>query len=190
MYLFFDTETTGLPRTWKAPIADTDNWPRMVQLAWQLYTPSGKLEEFDSHIIFPEGYAIPRDVSALHGISTELALEKGEDLGLILQLFQALVNEASVVVAHNMNFDEKIIGAEYLRRVLENPLDDKPKICTMESATDYCKIPGRHGYRWPKLSDLYYKLFQESFDNVHNAAADIAATARCFWELKRIGVIR
>lgn len=162
----------------------------MVQLAWQLYTPSGKLEEFDSHIIFPEGYSIPRDMMALHGISTELALEKGEELVLILELFNALVNEASVVVAHNMNFDEKIIGAEYIRCGQQPPLDSKPKICTMERATNYCKIPGRYGYRWPKLSDLYYKLFQESFDNAHNAAADIAATARCFWELKRLGVIR
>jgi len=30
MYLFFDTETTGLPRNWKAPVTDLDNWPRMV----------------------------------------------------------------------------------------------------------------------------------------------------------------
>ena len=27
MYLIFDTETTGLPKNFKAPITDTDNWP-------------------------------------------------------------------------------------------------------------------------------------------------------------------
>jgi len=189
MYLFFDTETTGLPRTWKAPITDTDNWPRMVQLAWMLYTPDGQLEESDHHIICPEGYTIPRDVTALHGISTEMALEKGEDLGMILELFHALVQEADVLVAHNMNFDERIIGAEYIRRNQQNPLDDKPKICTMESATPFCRLPGRYGYKWPKLSDLHYKLFHVPFEDAHNAAVDIAATARCFWELKRLGVI-
>lgn len=52
MYLFFDTETTGLPRDWKAPVTNTANWPRMVQLAWLLYEPDGKLGESDNHIIF------------------------------------------------------------------------------------------------------------------------------------------
>jgi DNA polymerase III epsilon subunit-like protein len=189
MYLFFDTETTGLPRSWKAPITHTDNWPRMVQFAWMLYTPGGKLVESDSHIIRPEGYTIPRDAAALHGISTEIALGKGEDLTLILELLDALVDEASVLVAHNMNFDEKIIGAEYIRRGQENVLERKPKICTMERATPYCRIPGRYGYKWPKLSELHDKLFRMPFEDSHNAAADIAATARCFWEMKRLGLL-
>ena len=34
MYLFFDTETTGLPRNWKAPVTHLNNWPRMIQIAW------------------------------------------------------------------------------------------------------------------------------------------------------------
>ena len=41
MYLFFDTETTGLPKNWKAPITDLENWPRLVQLAWLVYDNIG-----------------------------------------------------------------------------------------------------------------------------------------------------
>ncbi len=189
MYLFFDTETTGLPPDWNATVTNTTNWPRMVQLAWLLYEPTGKLVESDSHIIFPEGFTIPRDATALHGITTKMAVDQGENLTTILELLDTLVAEATLLVAHNMRFDEKIIGAEFIRNKMNNALAGKPKICTMESATPFCGIPGRYGYKWPKLSELHYKLFREYFDEAHNAAVDIAATAKCFWELRRLGVI-
>ncbi|MCB9334170.1 MAG: 3'-5' exonuclease, partial [Lewinellaceae bacterium] len=91
MYLFFDTETTGLPRNWNAPVTNTANWPRMVQLAWMLYDYDGRLVESDNHIIYPEGYTIPREVSALHGITTERAKSEGEALDTILELFETLL---------------------------------------------------------------------------------------------------
>ncbi|MBC8343106.1 MAG: 3'-5' exonuclease, partial [Bacteroidetes bacterium] len=106
-----------------------------------------------------------------------------------LQNFQSLVKRAEVLVAHNMSFDEKIVGAEFLRAGLQNPIPKKTKICTMQSTTDFCAINGPYGYKWPKLSELHYKLFQSGFDEAHNAAVDITATAKCFWELKRIGEI-
>ena len=34
MYLFFDTETTGLPKRWNAPVTDLENWPRSFAGAW------------------------------------------------------------------------------------------------------------------------------------------------------------
>jgi DNA polymerase-3 subunit alpha len=37
MFLIYDTETTGLPKNYNAPLTDSDNWPRLVQLAWQLH---------------------------------------------------------------------------------------------------------------------------------------------------------
>ncbi len=105
MYLFFDTETTALPGSWKAPATDLYNWPRLVQLAFLLYDSNGN------------------------------------------------------------------------------------KICTMEKTTIFCAIDGPYGYKWPKLSELYYKLFRTGFKEAHNAAIDITATAKCFWELKRLGKI-
>ena len=53
MYLIFDTETTGLPKNWKAPITDTDNWPRCVQIAWQLHDEMGELVEDQNYIRVP-----------------------------------------------------------------------------------------------------------------------------------------
>ncbi len=42
-YLFFDTETTGLPANYKAHFTDVHNWPRVVQLAWMLADDEGKV---------------------------------------------------------------------------------------------------------------------------------------------------
>ncbi len=189
MYLFFDTETTGLPRNWNAPVTDTANWPRMVQLAWMLYDYDGRLVESDNHIIYPEGFTIPREAAVLHGITTERAKAEGEALDTILELFEALLDEAVMLVAHNMKFDEKIMGAELIRAGRNNSLPGKPKLCTMELSTDFCRLPGRYGYKWPKLSELHYKLFRTHFDEAHNAAVDIEVTAKCFWEMKRLKVI-
>ena len=59
----------------------------------------------------------------------------------------------------------------------------------MQSTTNFCAIDGPYGYKWPKLSELHYKLFRTGFEEAHNASVDITATAKCFWELKRLGKI-
>ena len=189
MYLFFDTETTGLPRNWKAPVTDLNNWPRLVQLAFLFFDTNGHKISGGDFIIRPEGFSIPSDASLIHGISTERALQEGKPLTSVLQEFQSLIGQAEVLVAHNMSFDEKIVGAEFLRNGMPNSIPAKRKICTMESSTSFCAISGPYGYKWPKLSELHYKLFRTGFDEAHNAAVDITATAKCFWELKRLGKI-
>ncbi len=80
MYLIFDTETTGLPKNWRAPISDTNNWPRCVQIAWQLHDELGNLIESNSYLIKPDGYDIPYESEKIHGISTQLAELEGEKL--------------------------------------------------------------------------------------------------------------
>jgi DNA polymerase III subunit epsilon len=187
MYLFFDTETTGLPKSWKAPVTDLNNWPRMVQLAWLLYDEDGRKISGDDHIIKPEGFTIPLDSSRIHGISTERAMDEGKPLLAVLQEFAELIEEARYLVAHNISFDEKIVGAEFLRNNMEDAVAKRAKICTMQSGTEFCKLIGPYGYKWPKLSELHYALFASHFEDAHNAAIDINATAKCFWEFKRLG---
>lgn len=189
MYLFFDTETNGLPRNWRAPLSDLNNWPRLVQLAWQLYDGQGNLLGAGDRIIRPEGFTIPVQASSIHGITTERALREGIALTDALGEFRDQLAGAQYLVAHNMSFDEKIVGAEFLRTTRNNPLEGRRKLCTMERTTDFCAIPGNYGYKWPKLSELHVRLFGEDFEEAHNAAADIGATAKCFWELKRRGIL-
>lgn len=115
---------------------------------------------------------------------------EGKSLDEVLSYFDELIHKADYMVAHNMAFDEKIVGAEFLRSSMKNNITNKNKICTMESSTNYCAISGPYGnYKWPKLSELHYKLFNTHFEEAHDAAVDITATAKCFWELKRQGLI-
>lgn len=195
MYTFFDTETNGLPKVYTAPISDSENWPRLIQLAYCLADKDDNVWMEDSFIIKPVGFTIPDKAAEVHGITTERAMDEGVDLYQTLQDFAAHVYDSEIVVAHNIFFDKKIIYAEYYRNKMEESIEDlsnKEKICTMHKSTKHCQLPkpsGRGGYKWPKLEELYKVLFDEEMVGAHDALVDIKATTRCFWELKRLGVI-
>ena len=120
MYLIFDTETTGLPKNWKAPLSDSENWPRCVQIAWQIHDLNGDCVSSEDFIIKPNGYNIPYDSEKIHGISTQLAEEKGEELSSVLKKFISVIKKSQFVCGHNVKFDLNIIGAEFLRLGLPN----------------------------------------------------------------------
>ena len=189
MYLFFDTETTGLPRNWKAPVTDVNNWPRMVQLAWILHEPSGAVAQSGSVIIKPEGFTIPADAARIHRITTERALREGVDLEGALREFAAAMESASLLVAHNLSFDEMIVGAEFIRKQVPSQLESVPRFCTMKNTTDVCRLPGKYGFKWPTLVELHQCLFSRTFEDTHDAAADVQACATCFFELKNRGLL-
>src|SRR5688500_19852597 len=98
MYLIFDTETTGIPHNKTAPIADLDNWPRVVQLAWQLHDQKGKLLTQHSYIIRPDGFDIPYKAEQVHGISTKRALAEGHDFNKVLNIFIEDLSKTSLLV--------------------------------------------------------------------------------------------
>ncbi|HLT07331.1 MAG TPA: DNA polymerase III subunit alpha [Cyclobacteriaceae bacterium] len=185
MYIIFDTETTGLPRNYDAPITDLDNWPRLVQLAWQLHDERGKLLSNQSFIVKPEGFTIPYNAEKVHGISTDRALKEGHDLLKVLQAFEQDVTKAHYLVGHNIDFDIKVTGAEFLRKQEPTHLLEKNSLDTKDISTDFCAISGGKGgkFKWPTLTELHHKLFGIGFEDAHDAAYDVAATAKCFFGL-------
>jgi DNA polymerase III epsilon subunit-like protein len=189
MYLFFDTETTGIPRNYKAPASDLNNWPRLVQVAWLLTDEEANEVSSAELLIKPEGFVIPMEATEIHGITTELARRNGTALPTALAVVAGAIKKASALVAHNMQFDEKILGAEFLRSGYPNPIESKTRTCTMHASTDYCRLPGPYGYKWPTLQELHMKLFEETFDGAHRALIDVRACARCYFELKRLKII-
>lgn len=191
MYIFFDTETTGLPKNYKAPATDTDNWPRVTQLAWQVYDEDGKLIRERCNLIKPDGWVIPdEEFFRKNNMSTERCEKEGVRLIDILEDFVQQVDVAEYLVAHNMSFDDKVIGAEMVRMKLGFRAEPK-KLCTMQESTTFCRMqPFRYGtYKWPTLIELHEKLFNEGFDGAHDALADVRACARSFFELKKRNVI-
>ena len=190
MYLLFDTETTGLPKNWNAPVHDLNNWPRLVQLAWLLYDRNENLLEEQNIIIKPQYFTIPASATKIHGISTDFALSNGADLHSALTTFSNSIDSVQIIIAHNISFDEKIVGAEFIRTDIPHKLFDKRHVCTMKSSTEFCKIPGPYGLKYPTLSELHFSLFQTHFEESHNALYDVKACARSFFKLKELGIIR
>ena len=190
-YLFFDTETTGIPNDYKAPCTNTDNWPRLVQLGWLLTDAAGRILSEGNHIVRPDGFEIPKAASDVHGITTEFALENGKPLLDVIFAFGADLNQADCVVGHNLDYDLHIVGAEYVRLGYDSRIMfARPTLCTMQATIQFCNIPGRFGPKWPKLMELYTKLFGQGFDGAHDAMADIRATKDCFFELLKRGLVR
>jgi len=187
--LFFDTETTGKAKDINAPVENLSNWPRLVQLAWQVYDDNQNLIEEYDFIVKPSGFTIPLNASEIHKITNEKANLIGTDIIIVLQRFHASVSSADLLIAHNFSFDYGVMGSEFLRNNLTNILSSKDHICTMKSSTDFCKINGPYGYKWPTLPELYLKLFNEIYIDHHNALEDSKATARCFWKLKNFNVL-
>ncbi len=189
MYLIFDTETTGLPKSWNAPITDTDNWPRAIQIAWQLHDELGNLIEHNDFLINPDGFNIPYDAERIHGISTDLAIEQGIELSEGLRLFNEALDKTKFVVGQNVGFDVNIMGCEFHRLGVESKLTELPVLdtCT-EHTANLCQIPGGRGgkFKLPTLTELHNHLFGTGFGEAHNATADVEATTRCFLELIRL----
>jgi len=186
MYLIFDTETTGLPRSWSAPITDTDNWPRCIQIAWQLHDEMGNLIEHQDYLVKPEGFNIPYDAERIHGISTELAMEQGISLQEVLEKFNIALSKTKYIVGQNVGFDVNIMGCEFHRAGIASDMVKMPVLDTCTEVTaSLLQLPGGRGgkFKLPTLTELHQYLFNQPFAEAHNATADVEATTRCFLEL-------
>jgi DNA polymerase-3 subunit alpha len=188
MYLIFDTETTGLPKRWDAPITDTGNWPRCVQIAWQLHDEMGKIIEHQDYLVQPDGYNIPYDAERIHGISTELAQADGISLSEVLEKFNVALSKSKFIVGQNLKFDINIMGSEFHRLGIESSMSSMPVLDTCTEVTaSLLQLPGGRGgkFKLPTLTELHSYLFHKPFAEAHNATADVEATTRCFFELIR-----
>lgn len=190
MYLFFDTETNGLPKNFRGDFKDVDNWPRVIQLAFVMADDDLNEVESFCELIRPDGWTIPEEKFWIeNGYSTAENLLKGVPAEYALNRFVEAVEKCQTMVAHNVAFDTPVLSAEMLRYGIK--ANARPnKLCTMKASTNFCAIPtARGGYKWPKLEELHQQLFGEKFDNAHDALADVRATLRCFRELRSLGVM-
>lgn len=189
-FLFFDCETTGLPRSRYFSPDDVDGWPRLVQIAWAHYDLRGNPEDVRSHIVRPDGFMIPADATKIHGISHAHALRTGGDLADILDEFlEAVERPGTTLVAHNLDYDRGVLGGELVRQRKPLRFLEIPGICTMKSTTELCRLPrpGGFGLKWPTLEELHIYVFGHSYEGAHDAASDLEACARSFFKLLAAG---
>ena len=187
--LVFDTETTGLPKDRRASPTAIDQWPHIVQLSYILYdTTNRTIEAGADHLIsLPTGVALPAASTKIHGITSSLLRRKGIALGDALESFIEAVDRADCLIAHNLEFDWKVIQSACHRVGIGDPFTDgsKQRYCTMMNGKALCGLwatrpNGSRYIKFPKLKDLHKALFQEEARNLHDAFADILVCLRCY----------
>jgi len=179
MTLVFDTETTGIPRrrhgVYDPQTAADFDGARLVSISWKLADSAPK-----TFVVRPEGFEIPEFISRIHGITHKFATENGHSLADVLRDFLADVQAATVLVAHNIDFDLAIVRSE-LYRVLPGTahlnLSTCANFCTMLRGQEILRLP-----KWPKLHELYRLLTgtDPEFDRLHRAEYDIICCAVCY----------
>lgn len=190
---FFDTETTGKPKNYKAHMTDVNNWPRVTQIAWQIATPEGELLEDFQSIVSPDNWTVPKEKFFIdNNMSTERCEKEGKPMPAILDAFVKWIHnhDVSIIVAHNLAFDYPVLGAEMIRYNKKITGRNLLKFCTMNSTTNVCKLAGKFGYKWPKLEELHRFLFECDFVGAHDASDDVTATRKCFFELVKRNLIQ
>lgn len=194
--LFIDTETTGLPLNDNLPYTDLKNWPYLVQVALIIEDDNYGILAKRNIILKPDGYTIPESATKIHGISNEIAVKNGEDRDKVISFLDLALYKSDIIIGHNVSFDLNVIKSEIIRiKGIENALFKKKKhivIDTMKMGRNICKIPNSSFHtrlslpnKYPKLDELYYKLFNKHFNNQHDAMADVQAAYDCYYELKR-----
>ena len=194
--LFIDTETTGLPLNDNLPYTDLKNWPYLVQVALIIEDDNYGILAKRNIILKPDGYSIPESATKIHGISNERAVKNGEDRDKVISFLDLALYKSDIIIGHNVSFDLNVIKSEIIRiKGIENALFEKKKhivIDTMKMGSNICKIPYLSFHtrlsmpnKYPKLDELYYKLFNKHFNNQHDAMADVQAAYDCYYELKR-----
>lgn len=204
--MFFDTETNGLSPKYDPYLT---NQPRIVQLSWLVADEDGDIEKKCGYLIKPVDFTISEESIKVHGITQEKALNEGILIKDAISLFLSDLNSCNALVGHNVSFDIQILRGELERLKIVNAIHEMPYYCTMRLSVDYCKIPTEaayirsfsqylsyslshpreYKYKFPTLIELYDFLFDEKFDNAHDASADVEATAKCFFELAKRKVI-
>ncbi len=197
MILFFDVETTGLP-LFNEPSEDPAQ-PRICQLAALLTNDSGDPFSMMSVLIEPNGWRIPDDVAAIHGITTEKCEAGGVPIEFALQMFEHMALGARIDVGHNVSFDNRMLRIEWKKAGRHDFADEwrsgRTRFCTMRKATPVVNLPptekmmasGRKSPKAPSLSECVRHFFDEDFsEHAHDALADVIACKRVYFQLQTL----
>jgi len=191
MYLFYDTETTGLPDFKMS--AGWGGQPRICQLGAILTDQEGRVKAEANLLIKPEGWTIPAETTAIHGISQADAENYGLPIKTVLAIFSRLVAKSYAVVAHNIRFDLFLLEIE-CSRLSSNLNLPKQHLCTMEESREILKLPptkrmaslGMTKFKNPNLQEAHRHFFGREFEGAHDAMADVRACRDIFFAMKKL----
>ena len=202
--IVLDTETSGLPDR-----AGFDKsyppWAiahyakcRVIQLAYQVYEikrgNARKLYAERNIYIKPNGFIVPPDSIAIHGKTNEFLHEHGIPIEEALRVLKEDMEGCILIVGHNIEFDKAALAAEAWRMSgateFASRLQNMTTVCTMRAAKEFCGATTDKGApKFPKLMELYLKLFGKQPLNQHDALGDVKATADCYFQLREMMLV-
>ena len=196
--LALDVESTGLIQDRKVSTSEFEKYPRLVEVAFFLIdTDTREILEKECYVIEPNGWEIPDEAIAIHGISTEDALTRGIDLKVVLEKMKVMHDKAAALLAWNGTYDAKLIRAGCCSVGMEPDLTKIPLIDPMHLSRSHFNIPNqpkdgnpaRKGSKLPKLTEAYELSFGEAMTGAHSAGADVQGMVDVFFDLLDQGVI-
>lgn len=190
-YLVLDTETNGIG-TFHPPTQ------RAVQVSWirEDGTEHDYLLKGAKKISSEPGYPCKH-------ITLEVLKEYGITFAEAWEKLRKDIQEVDVIVIHNAKFDMGILIRELRLANMPNVareinlLKSKTICCTMQKSEKYCALPktgyaSRYsGYKWPRLEELYKKLFSDAPDDsltLHNSLDDCRVLKMCYDEGRLQGI--
>lgn len=180
-FLFIDTETSGLPKNWKAPYAKEKNWPHIVQISWIVFDHNFKEVKRENHYINNTDFTITKAAQKIHGISDDYRLKNGEDLKKVMSFFCKDINEFSpLIVGHFVELDYHMVNVSLTRLEMPNVFKQSTFYCTMKTSADYVT---NSVISHLKLDKFFTILFNEEPEQMHNALADALNTSKIFFHL-------
>lgn len=206
-YLFVDTETNALPVVYDAPFTDEANWPRIIQLAWELCWDNGDTIKKVCELVEPDGWKFPTDKFWVdNGFNEADNILNGKPIKELLIDLAIAMNQADVLVAHNLSFDQPIIECEMWRAKIfpkaiyreyvdeyQPPFKFRPntiklkKECTKLLSTPIVKLPGYRGdFAWPKLEVAYEFMMGKPFLEGHDAGEDVQACKEIYLWIQNV----
>ena len=187
--LFYDTETTGLP-LFKEPSEDPRQ-PHIVQLAAILMDLDTRDELASMDVIVkPDGWTIPADVAAIHGISTDKAMDLGIPEKTAVEMFLELWAQR-LRIGHNEQFDARILRIACMRHapLCADTWKDGKSRCTQLISTPILKLPptpkmraaGRFHHKSANLGEAYEYFTGTPLQKAHSALADVRGCITVFF---------
>jgi len=186
--IYYDTETND-KWDFKAS-ADADHQPYIVQLAGVLEEDGEVETTFYEYVQLPEGVSISPGAANVHGIDMKVLEDYGRPPHDVLSAFYQLASTADVMVAHNEDFDRRVVSRNLQRFLPRLSIHPIPAYCTMKAATPICKLPGKYGsnYKWPQLNEAYGMLVDpQGFSGAHDALTDVWACRKLYHVLQTMG---
>ena len=192
--IFYDTETTGLP-LFNEPSEHPDQ-PHIVQLAACLVDlDTRKTIAGIDLIVRPDGWTIPDDVAAIHGITTDHALAVGVSESMAVGMLMELHAAANYRVGHNEQFDARIVRIALMRHEDAEQADawkDAPAECAARMSTKPCAIPptakmiaaNRRHHKRPNLGEAHEILCGAPLKDAHSAMADVLGCMAVYFAIQ------